>query len=149
MNRYNHGFGVYFLVYQICILVWMTIGLGYLVMVIGFLTRGLRSKKITRLEKIVKQNIKNTHEKIWRGFSKDIGYLRRLMNELYMAKFKVSSFSFRQVRNKDFSHVTVTLFKRFLFFRAMTSIHSMKSRYVRSCFANAAKKIRLGYNRIG
>lgn len=68
----------------------MTIGLGYLVMVIGFLTRGLRSKKVRRLEKIVKKNIKDTQAKIWGGFTKDIGYLRRLMNELYMAKFKVS-----------------------------------------------------------
>lgn len=68
----------------------MTIGLGYLVMVIGFLTKGLRHKKVKRLEKVVKKNIKITHEKILNGFSKDMGYLRRLMNELYMSKFKVS-----------------------------------------------------------
>lgn len=64
-------------------------------MVIGFLTRGLRSKKMARLEKHITQNIKTTHSKIWQGFTKDFTYLRRIMNELYMARFKVSKYYFK------------------------------------------------------
>lgn len=57
-------------------------------MVIGFLTRGLRSKKMARLEKHITQNIKTTHSKLWHGFVKDFSYLRRIMNELYMSRLK-------------------------------------------------------------
>ncbi|CAH1159851.1 unnamed protein product [Phaedon cochleariae] len=40
------------LCYQIFLLVWVIGGLGYLVMVIGFITQGMRSRKIVKLEKI-------------------------------------------------------------------------------------------------
>lgn len=51
--------------------------------------RGMRSKRITRLEHQLSENIKITHNRIWNGVTKDVSYLRRILNEIYMLKFKV------------------------------------------------------------
>lgn len=51
----------------------------------------MRSKRITRLEHQLSGNIKATQHRIWQGVTKDVGYLRRILNELYMMKFKVWS----------------------------------------------------------
>lgn len=56
-------------------------------MLLGFVTRAMRSKKMVQLEHKLVEAL--THNKIWHGFSKDVGYLRRIMNELYLDKFKV------------------------------------------------------------
>lgn len=52
--------------------------------------RGLRSKRIKRIEHSLAMNIKETHKKIFGGVSKDIGYLRQILNEVYFLKFKVN-----------------------------------------------------------
>lgn len=31
-----------------------------------------------------------THKKIWNGVTKDVGYLRNILNEVYFLKFRVS-----------------------------------------------------------
>ncbi|KAL0274772.1 UNVERIFIED_CONTAM: hypothetical protein PYX00_002819 [Menopon gallinae] len=74
------------LLYKILLLCWIIIGLGYLIMILGFITRAMRSKKMAQFEHKLVEAL--THSKIWHGFSKDIGYLRRVMNELYLDKFK-------------------------------------------------------------
>lgn len=51
--------------------------------------RGMRSKRIARLEHQLSENIKTTQHRIWNGVTKDVGYLRRILNELYLIKFKV------------------------------------------------------------
>lgn len=51
--------------------------------------RGLRSKHLTRLEHQLAENIKATQSRIWNGVTKDVSYLRRILNEVYMMKFKV------------------------------------------------------------
>lgn len=53
------------------------------------LHRGMRSKRITRLEHQLSENIKLTQNRIWSGVTKDVSYLRRILNEIYMLKFKV------------------------------------------------------------
>jgi hypothetical protein len=55
-----------------------------------FLYRGLRSKRIKRIEHNLAINIKETQKKIWHGVTKDVGYLRKILNEVYFLKFKVS-----------------------------------------------------------
>lgn len=82
-------FGIYFLFYQIFIIIWFIFGVGYLVMIMGFLGRGLKSKKIAHLEHQLAINLKQTQNKIWNGVQKDVGYLRKILNEIYMLKFKV------------------------------------------------------------
>nr|CAD7443873.1 unnamed protein product [Timema bartmani] len=77
-----------FLVYKIFLIVWILFGLGYLVMILGFITRAMRSKRITRLEHKLAANIKMTQSKIAHGFAKDVTYLRRVLNELYLLKLK-------------------------------------------------------------
>lgn len=74
------------LLYKILLLCWIIFGLGYLIMLLGFVTRAMRSKKMVQLEHKLVEAL--THNKIWHGFSKDVGYLRRIMNELYLDKFK-------------------------------------------------------------
>lgn len=61
-------------------------------MLIGFIARGMRSKRIARLEQQLSDNIKLTHTRIWNGVTKDVGYLRRILNEIYLMKFRVSFF---------------------------------------------------------
>lgn len=51
--------------------------------------RGLQSKHITRLEHQLSENIRSTQNRIWNGVQKDVSYLRRILNEVYMMKFKV------------------------------------------------------------
>jgi bacterioferritin-associated ferredoxin len=55
------------------------------------LCRGLRSKKIKRIEHNLAINIKETQKKIWNGVQKDVGYIRKILNEVYFLKFKVRS----------------------------------------------------------
>lgn len=58
-------------------------------MLIGFIARGMQSKKIGRLEQQLTDNIKLTHNRIWSEVSKDVGYLRRILNEVYIMRFRV------------------------------------------------------------
>ncbi|XP_055854473.1 open rectifier potassium channel protein 1 isoform X2 [Episyrphus balteatus] len=83
-----HKFGGLFIVYQIFIIVWFIFSLGYLVMIMTFISKGLRSKKLLMLEYQLSENIKATQHRIWSGVTKDVGYLRRILNELYIIKFK-------------------------------------------------------------
>lgn len=57
----------------------------------------MRSKRITRLEQQLSGNIKATQHRIWQGVTKDVGYLRRILNELYMMKFKVGGVAKRDL----------------------------------------------------
>lgn len=50
---------------------------------------GLQSKKLAYLEQQLSSNLKATQNRIWTGVTKDVGYLRRLLNELYILKVKV------------------------------------------------------------
>lgn len=84
-------FGLYFLFYEIFIIVWVIFGLGYLLMITGFIARGMRSKKMIRLEHQLAINLKQTQSKIWTGVTKDVGYLRRILNEINLLKYKVRS----------------------------------------------------------
>ncbi|KAH8396254.1 hypothetical protein KR222_006521, partial [Zaprionus bogoriensis] len=81
-------FGAWFVVYQIFVIVWFIFSLGYLVMIMTFITRGLQSKKLAHLEHQLSSNLKATQHRIWSGVTKDVGYLRRLLNELYILKVK-------------------------------------------------------------
>ncbi|XP_017085622.1 open rectifier potassium channel protein 1 [Drosophila eugracilis] len=81
-------FGGWFVVYQIFVIVWFIFSLGYLVMIMTFITRGLQSKKLAYLEQQLSSNLKATQNRIWTGVTKDVGYLRRMLNELYILKVK-------------------------------------------------------------
>lgn len=60
-------------------------------MLIGFIARGMQHKKISRFEKQLAENIKLTHNRIWNEVSKDVGYLRRILNEVYIMRVRVCS----------------------------------------------------------
>lgn len=65
-------------------------GLGYLAMILGFIARAMRSKKMARLEHAVSQTIKQTQAKIWSEFTHEVTSVRRMLNEMYFLKIKVS-----------------------------------------------------------
>uniref|UniRef100_A0A0A1WTQ0 Open rectifier potassium channel protein 1 n=3 Tax=Zeugodacus cucurbitae TaxID=28588 RepID=A0A0A1WTQ0_ZEUCU len=81
-------FGAWFVVYEVFVIFWFIFALGYLVMIMGFITRGLQSKKLRRLEQQLSTNIKTTQNRIWTGVTKDVGHLRRILNELYILRVK-------------------------------------------------------------
>lgn len=56
-----------------------------------FLIRGLQSKRIARLEHQLSVNIKATHNKIWTGVTKDLSFLRRILNEVNLMNLQVIS----------------------------------------------------------
>lgn len=49
----------------------------------------MRSKKVKRIEHNLAINIKETQKKIWSGVQRDVGYIRKILNEVYFLKFKV------------------------------------------------------------
>lgn len=83
------GSGPFFIMYKIFLICWISFGLGYIVMIMTFIARGMRSKKITRLEHKLAMNLKHTQSKIWNEFNKEVNYLRRVFNELQLSKVKV------------------------------------------------------------
>ncbi|KYM97539.1 Open rectifier potassium channel protein 1, partial [Cyphomyrmex costatus] len=82
------GSGPFFILYKIFLICWISFGLGYIVMIMTFIARGMRSKKITRLEHKLAMNLKLTQSKIWNEFNKEVNYLRRVFNELQLSKVK-------------------------------------------------------------
>ncbi|XP_078049181.1 open rectifier K[+] channel 1 isoform X2 [Augochlora pura] len=82
------GNGFFFILYKIFLIFWISFGLGYIVMIMTFIARGMRSKKITRIEHKLAVNLKHTQSKIWNEFNKEIDYLRRVFNELQLSKVK-------------------------------------------------------------
>lgn len=86
----RNGSGPFFTMYKIFLICWISFGLGYIVMIMTFIARGMRSKKIMRLEHKLAMNLKLTQSKIWNEFNKEVNYLRRVFNELQLSKVKVS-----------------------------------------------------------
>ncbi|XP_043527151.1 uncharacterized protein LOC122537753 isoform X1 [Frieseomelitta varia] len=84
----SKGSGFFFILYKAFLICWISFGLGYTVMIMTFIARGMRSKKITRIEHKLAVNLKHTQSKIWNEFNKEINYLRRVFNELQLSKVK-------------------------------------------------------------
>lgn len=70
-------------------MIWFVFGLSYILMLIAFIAKGMQSKRMARLEQQLSDNIMSTHTRIWSGVLKDVGYLRRIMNEVYALKAEV------------------------------------------------------------
>lgn len=78
----DNGLGpILFSMYKVFLLVWIIIGLGYVVMVMGFISRGLRSKQMHHLEHVLANNIKKTPQRLREEF-------RSLLHELLLTKVK-------------------------------------------------------------
>ncbi|XP_038212533.1 open rectifier potassium channel protein 1 [Zerene cesonia] len=85
----NNGFKYgYFLTYQIFLIIWITFGLGYIVMLLGFITSGMRSERVHRLEQKFACQLKTTQSKILQGFTRDIAIIRKIINEANLIKLK-------------------------------------------------------------
>ncbi|KAJ3630765.1 hypothetical protein MTP99_011939 [Tenebrio molitor] len=67
--------------YKIFLLIWVIGGLGYVVMILGFITQALQSKRIHEIEQIITQNIKKTPVRIRQE-------LRTLLQEFLFLKVK-------------------------------------------------------------
>uniref|UniRef100_A0A2M4A3X5 Putative open rectifier potassium channel protein 1 n=1 Tax=Anopheles triannulatus TaxID=58253 RepID=A0A2M4A3X5_9DIPT len=84
----EHEFGSLFTVYKVFIIFWFFAGIGYIFMILGFIAKGISHKKVQQLEKVLATNLKETQHRVWNGVTKDISYLRKILNEVYMLKFK-------------------------------------------------------------
>ncbi|XP_060817906.1 uncharacterized protein LOC132908180 isoform X3 [Bombus pascuorum] len=84
----SKGSGFFFILYKTFLICWISFGLGYTVMIMTFIARGMRSKKIARIEHKLAINLKHTQSKIWNEFNKELNYLRRAFNELQLSKVK-------------------------------------------------------------
>lgn len=76
----DHG-ETWYMIYKIFLLVWIISGLGYLCMVMGFVARGMRSKKMCAIEHKLAVNIKRTNHKIREE-------LRSIVNEYLLLRVK-------------------------------------------------------------
>lgn len=87
----NNGFANgYFITYQIFLIFWITFGLGYIVMLLGFITSGMRSESVHRLEQKFANQFKSTQNRILQGFTRDMAVIRKIINEANVIKLKVS-----------------------------------------------------------
>ncbi|XP_066253883.1 open rectifier potassium channel protein 1 isoform X2 [Euwallacea similis] len=77
----TYGFGSLYAVYQVFLLVWIIGGMGYVLMILSFITDGMRSKRIKQIEHMLSENIKNTPKKIR-------GELRTLLHEMLFMRVK-------------------------------------------------------------
>ncbi|CAH2982857.1 unnamed protein product [Chilo suppressalis] len=85
----NNGFKYgYFFTYQIFLIVWITFGLGYIVMLLGFITSGMRSESVHRIEQKLAYQLKSTQNKILQSFTRDITNIRKIINEANLIKLK-------------------------------------------------------------
>ncbi|KAL0828938.1 hypothetical protein ABMA28_003837 [Loxostege sticticalis] len=85
----NNGFKYgYFFTYQLFLIVWITFGLGYIVMLLGFITSGMRSESVHRLEQKLANQFKSTQNRILQGFTRDIAVIRKIINEANLIKLK-------------------------------------------------------------
>ncbi|XP_043491470.1 open rectifier potassium channel protein 1 isoform X1 [Polistes fuscatus] len=82
------GSGFFFVMYKTFLIIWISFGLGYIVMIMTYIAQGMRSKKIIRIEHKLAMNLKHTQSKIWNEFNKEINYFRRVFNELQLSKVK-------------------------------------------------------------
>lgn len=80
MNRGDYG-DIIHLIYEIFLIAWIVVGLGYIVMVLNFITRGMRSKKMHALEHKIAVNLKRTNHRIREE-------LRSILNEYLLMKVK-------------------------------------------------------------
>ncbi|XP_058448508.1 open rectifier potassium channel protein 1 [Malaya genurostris] len=84
----QHEFGKAFVLYQVFVVLWFFAGVGYVFMILGFIAKGLAHKKVQRLQQLLAVNVMETQQRVWNGVTKDVSYLRKILNEVYMLKFK-------------------------------------------------------------
>ncbi|XP_043236551.1 open rectifier potassium channel protein 1-like [Amphibalanus amphitrite] len=70
--------------YKIGLVVWIVFGLGYLLMILEFISRALYSKKILSLEKKLVKGISRTKQTFQKNISKEVVLFKKLLNELAM-----------------------------------------------------------------
>ncbi|GAB0094942.1 open rectifier potassium channel protein 1 [Sergentomyia squamirostris] len=81
-------FGIYFILYEVFVIFWFVFGLGYILMIMGFLVKAYQSRRVKQLEHKLAASLKETQHRVWSGVTKDIGFLRKILNELHMLNFK-------------------------------------------------------------
>nr|XP_029721873.1 open rectifier potassium channel protein 1-like [Aedes albopictus] len=84
----EHEFRTAYIYYQVFVILWFFAGVGYVFMILGFIAKGMAHKKVQQLEKMLAVNVRAAQNRVWNGVTKDISYLRKILNEVYMMKFK-------------------------------------------------------------
>lgn len=66
-------------------MIWIIFGMGYLSMILNFIAKAMKSKKLRSLEKSVANSLKQTQERV----NKEMEYFLKAMNAFYSRKIKV------------------------------------------------------------
>ena len=75
-------------VYKIMVVCWIIFGLGYLLMILGYISKAYRSKKVRRMERKIRRRLRGASEKISR-VSREAKDIKRLANALNLVVVKV------------------------------------------------------------
>ncbi|CAG0878659.1 unnamed protein product [Darwinula stevensoni] len=74
-------------VYKIMVVCWIIFGLGYLLMILGYISKAYRSKKVRRMERKIRRRLRGASEKIGR-VSREAKDIKRLANALNLVVVK-------------------------------------------------------------
>lgn len=78
-------------------------------MLLGFITSGMRSERVHRLEQKFAYQLKSTQSKILQGFTRDIAVIRKIINEANLLKVKVCIIHVTKTYNGKIESVTSIL----------------------------------------
>lgn len=59
-------------------------------MLLGFITSGMRSEGVHKIEQKLANQLKATQNRILSGFTRDVAIIRKIINEANLVKLKVS-----------------------------------------------------------
>ncbi|CAL4059225.1 unnamed protein product [Meganyctiphanes norvegica] len=74
--------------YKFAIFIWITFGLGYLIMIITFITKALGHKKVIRMEKRLAKALKKHAGKVNNSMQNDLRRLREIMSAMIVMENK-------------------------------------------------------------
>jgi hypothetical protein len=71
-------------VYKAAIIIWITFGLGYLLMILGFISKGMTHKNVRVVINRPLSTVRSTKQRL----ARDVDYMRNVVSELYLMKIK-------------------------------------------------------------
>ncbi|XP_076063209.1 uncharacterized protein LOC143038106 isoform X3 [Oratosquilla oratoria] len=86
-GRDDHGSG-WIWVYKISIVVWIIFGLGYLVMIIGFIQKAIKSKKVKTVERKFARALRRQANKFNQNLPRELKLMRKLLNAITLMQMK-------------------------------------------------------------
>ena len=77
-------------IYKILLITWIMFGLGYLLMILGFIQKLIKSDRLHKLPGGAAKALVSAGYKLGTGINKEVSDLRKLVNTIHLNKLKVS-----------------------------------------------------------